>query len=65
MSDFEDGKLVEVRRLRKGQDVPCDGRIYCDSDNQLCFGRLKILTDKSDFLELLASIEAQEKERDK
>jgi hypothetical protein len=51
-----------VRRLGKGHPVPCDGKIYRDSDGQLWFGIEYKLNDENRFIELLNFVEQIEKE---
>lgn len=64
MSDPEFGKKVEVRHLKPGQDVPCDGRIYQDEYGQRWFGVLHPLEDQLHYLRLLREVERIEKQKE-
>lgn len=61
MSGPERGKRVETRRLKPGQAVPCDGRIYWDDNGQGWFGLLVPLTKRKHYRRLLAQIARLEK----
>lgn len=63
MSAPEIGKHVETRRLKRGQDVPCDGRIYWDEDGQGWFGIRHPLLRRGHYMRLLAEVAKYDKER--
>lgn len=63
MSAPEIGKRVEVRRLKPGQTVPCDGRIYWDETGQAWFGLQHPLEMKKHYRRLLAQIAKLERRK--
>ena len=60
MSDPALTRKVVVQDLKKGEELPCDGKIYRDSDGTLCFG-MRYTPDKESYhrwrLELIAAYE--------
>ena len=63
MSDSHDAKLVDKRRLKKGQAVPCDGRIYQDHYGQFWFGIPRLIKGPKDYRKWLTLVRTPEKER--
>ncbi len=64
MSAPEFGKRVDHRHLKRGQAVPCDGRIYCDEHGQLWFAVLHPLENQAHYLRLLREVARVEKQRE-
>jgi len=65
VSDPALNRTVQVHTLEAGREVPCDGRIYRESDGKLSFG-LRYTPDKIPFHRwLLARIAADRKWRGK
>lgn len=65
MSGPKRGKRVELRHLKRGQAVPCDGRIYCDKAGRLWFGLQHPLEEEGHYRRLLAQVAKHEKKRRK
>ena len=65
MSDPALTRKVVVQDLKKGEELPCDGKIYRDSDGTLCFGMRYSPDKKANHAWRLAFIAAHEKGRGK
>jgi len=65
MSTFRNARRVIIRRLKEGQRVPCDGRIYCDASGQLWFGIRHAIRGPKDYVLLLACMAALKRGRKK